>query len=194
MRGKDGSTAIPAKRCLRLALFAGLLGALLFLTPAPAQRLTPFKNYTRRPPRGVQYLKEVENRIYRQTNEARRQNGLPSLDREESLVATARAHSADMLRRKFFSHVNPDGLTPQERVLPTYTVPVSRTGENLWMGSGQDLTDKNLLARLIVDSWLSSPGHRQNLLNPDYTHMGVGVAVVGKEIRATQLFVREGLQ
>ena len=45
-------------------------------------------------------------------------------------------------------------------------------------------------ARVIVDSWMTSPGHRANLLNPDYTHLGVGVSLLGKEIRATQNFVQ----
>jgi uncharacterized protein YkwD len=35
---------------------------------------------------------------------------------------------------------------------------------------------------------MSSPAHRANLLNPEYTHLGVGVSLLGKEIRATQLF------
>ena len=46
------------------------------------------------------------------------------------------------------------------------------------------------MARVIVDSWMTSPGHRANLLNPDYTHLGVGVSVLGKDIRATQNFVQ----
>ena len=44
-------------------------------------------------------------------------------------------------------------------------------------------------SRVIVDSWMTSPGHRANLLNPDYTHLGVGVGVLDQEIRATQNFV-----
>jgi len=39
-----------------------------------------------------------------------------------------------------------------------------------------------------MNSWRSSPGHRRNILDPDYTHLGVGVAAAGGEIRAAQLF------
>ena len=67
-----------------------------------------------------------------------------------------------------------------------YSRTLARTGENIWSGHGFDYSDSKLIARVIVDSWLTSPGHRANLLNPDYTHLGVGVSVLGKEIRATQ--------
>ncbi len=146
--------------------------------------------YPRRTLRGIAHLKEVESRIFRLTNEARRKNGLGILDRDDSLREVARAHSDDMLKRDFFSHVNPDGLSPAKRLAPVYSSTVVRTGENIWGGSGHDYSDPQLMARVIVDGWLSSPGHRKNIMNPDYTHLGVGVSVMGKEIRATQVFVR----
>ena len=135
------------------------------------------------------YLKEVERRIYQLTNEVRRKSHLPPLDRDDTLVATARAHSNDMLLRNFFNHVNPDGKAPQDRIAPAYSRTLARSGENIWSGHGFDYAESKLLARVIVDSWITSPGHRANLLNPDYTHLGVGVSVLGKEIRATQNFV-----
>ncbi len=39
-----------------------------------------------------------------------------------------------------------------------------------------------------MNSWMSSPGHRENILGADYTHLGVGGTAVGLEIRATQVF------
>lgn len=174
-----------------LAIVLALALAPILEPPAWGQRLAPYKTYTRRPSKGVYYLQDLEKKIFRLTNEARRKQGLSPLAERETLVAKARAYSEDMLRRKFFSHVNPEGLSFKERVVPGYALPISRAGENLWSGTGQDLADKNLLARSIVDNWLLSPGHRKNLLHPDYTHMGVGVAILGPEIRVTQLFVRE---
>ena len=76
----------------------------------------------------------------------------------------------------------------KERLAPVTAATVSRAGENIWSGSGQDYTDSKRLVQIIVDSWMSSPAHRANLLNPEYTHLGVGVSLLGKEIRATQLF------
>jgi uncharacterized protein YkwD len=176
--------ARSGKALIPLAL---LMTLLLFLPPAWAQ-LRVITN-----PRGrssIKHLPEVERRIYQLTNEVRRKKHLPPLDRDNALVATARAHSDDMLRRDFFSHVNPDGKAPQDRIAPAYARTLARAGENIWGGHGYDYSDSKLMARVIVDSWMTSPGHRANLLNPNYTHLGVGVSVLGKEIRATQNFVQ----
>jgi uncharacterized protein YkwD len=171
------------KPAVTLAL---LLTILLGLPPAWAQlRVIPNPRGKVRP----LYLKEVERRIYQFTNEARRQYHLSPLDKDDTLVATARDHSNDMLTRNFFNHVNPDGKAPQDRIAPAYSRTLARTGENIWSGHGYDYTDSKLMARVILDSWMTSPGHRANLLNPNYTHLGVGVSVLGKEIRATQNFV-----
>jgi uncharacterized protein YkwD len=96
----------------------------------------------------------------------------------------------DMLVRHFFSHTNPDGLTAGERLKLFYSGPIYAWGENIWEGSNHSAVDPEALARRIMDSWMSSSGHRQNILNPDYTHVGVGVAVTGRDIRATQLFAK----
>jgi len=132
----------------------------------------------------IKHLREVERQILRYTNEARRKNSLPLVDWDEGLMSVARAHSDDMLRRNFFSHEN---FGP--RVAPVIAGTASRAGENIFGGSGQDYADARLIARNIVDGWMTSPSHRLNILKQDYTHMGAGVSVLGKEIRATQVFL-----
>ncbi len=178
-------------RTIRKQAFAWamLLAAVLFLPEAWGQ-FSAAKKPSRRSENRITHLKEMESRVFRLTNEVRRKKGLPLLDKDEALTATARAHSDDMLRRNFFSHVNPDGLSPKDRLAPVAAATMSRAGENIWSGSGQDYADSKLLARVIVDSWMSSPGHRANILNPDYTHVGIGIGVMGKEIRATQVFAQ----
>jgi uncharacterized protein YkwD len=163
-----------------------LLAPVFTLTQAQGQLVRPRKAFRGDTAR-IQHLRDLEARIFHLTNEARRKNGLAPLLKDESLAAAARDHSDDMLRRKFFAHENPDGVSIKERI-PAYSQSVSRVGENIWGGSGQDYSDSRLMARLIVDGWMSSPGHRANILNPDYTHLGVGVSVLGNEIRATQEF------
>jgi uncharacterized protein YkwD len=172
-------------------LSACLLAALLAFPEIGGDSQVAARISTRQPVRGdISYLKEVEKKIYRLTNEVRRKHGLLTLDQDNELAALARRHSEDMLIRKYFSHVNPDNLSPRDRLIPAYSLTFSRSGENIWSGSGHDASDSLLLARLIVDSWMTSPGHRANLLNPDYTHVGVGVAAMGREIRVTQVFVK----
>jgi len=169
------------------ACFFILLAVLCFppLPPAWGQGLLgPKKTAKLR----IQYLKAVEKEVLRLTNAERRKSHLPSLEADDDLTATARAHSDDMLKRDFFSHVNPDGKSPAERLMPSHSMPVAKVGENIWKGSRLDTSDAKLLARLMVDGWLTSPGHRANILNADYTHLGVGISLADKEIRATQLF------
>jgi uncharacterized protein YkwD len=96
----------------------------------------------------------------------------------------------DMLVRHFFSHTNPEGLTAGERLKSFYPGPIASWGENLWEGSNIAAVSPEALARHIMAAWLASPGHRQNILCPDYTHVGLGVAARGREIRATQLFAQ----
>jgi uncharacterized protein YkwD len=138
----------------------------------------------------VSYLYELERQIYRLTNAARRKHGVPSLTWETSLRNVARAHSVDMLRQNYFSHTSPDGRSPHKRIRSGYPFPVSNTGENIWMGTGHDPGNTSRLAHIIVNNWMSSAGHRENLLNQAYTDIGVGAAVQGRNIRVTQVFVR----
>jgi len=162
--------------CLALFLFLGqALGAKRIQRPQAV---------------GISYLPELEKNIYRLTNEARRKHGLSTLSWERSLCTVARSHSADMLHRGYFSHVDPDGKSPKDRIVSGYPHPMSLLGENIWSGSGRDLGDTRHLARVIVDNWVASPGHRKNLLNPEYTDIGVGVVYRGQDVRTTQVFVR----
>lgn len=130
----------------------------------------------------------MEEEVFRLTNEARRQHALPPLARDKDLAGAARRHSDDMLARGFFSHANPDGLSPSQRLPLGYAQALKRSGENIWRGSGQNTYDRRHPARTIMAGLLTSPGHRENILNPHYTHLGVGVAAWGQEIRATQIF------
>ncbi len=167
---------------------AVLIAALVVLPPASAQRM---KRYRNRPEaKGMVYLNDVEKGVYKLTNDIRRKNALPVLTNERVLCDIAREHCEDMLMRKFFSHVNPDGKSPHERIIRGYPYPLLATGENIWGASGSEPLETELLARIIVDTWMSSPGHRQNILNPDFTDIGVGVAAIGKQIRAAQVFAK----
>jgi len=142
------------------------------------------------PPGPFLHLTEVEKMIFHLTNEVRRRQGLLPLEDDPALDLTAWTHSDDMLRRGFFSHINPDGLSPRDRLARGLGAALLGCGENIWSGSGLNYGDSWRLARMVVDQWLSSPEHRENLLGPAYTHLGVGVCALGGETRATQDFVQ----
>ncbi len=130
----------------------------------------------------------AEQGIFDATNDQRARHGLPPLAPEATLRRAARAHSADMLARGFFSHDNPDGASAGDRIATRHRRLVGLAGENIWTGSGYGATPAAELARTIVEGWMSSPGHRANILRPEFTHLGVGIAAVGQEVRATQNF------
>ncbi|MEW6388012.1 MAG: CAP domain-containing protein [Thermodesulfobacteriota bacterium] len=139
---------------------------------------------------GIISLNQVAEFVYPLVNTVRRQHGLPALARDPGLEVVALTYSRDMLRRKFFGHTNPEGLSLMARLVSRYQQPFTKAGENIWTGSGYDLANAPLLARMMMQSWLDSPGHRDNLLDPRFTHLGVGVAARGREVRATQLFIQ----
>jgi uncharacterized protein YkwD len=142
---------------------------------------------------GGSYLPDLERTIFQYTNEVRRRSGVPPLTWETCLRDVGRAHSADMLARHYFSHESPEGSTPQQRILDGCRLPIDMTGENIWMGTNQR-GDTRQLARHVVDSWMSSPGHRANLLRPEFTDIGIGAVYNGKEVQVTQVFIRHRQQ
>jgi uncharacterized protein YkwD len=145
----------------------------------------------------IYHPKELERRIFILTNEARRRHALPPLTDDSALQATAREHCDDMIKRHYFSHTSPEGQTLGDRLKheePAVVRTMVRAGENIYMSSKLDSSDTPTIARLIVDGWMTSPGHRANILNDKFTHLGVAVAVAGQEIMAAQNFAEEKSQ
>ncbi len=72
-----------------------------------------------------------------------------------------------MIDRNFFAHNTPDGQTPFDR-MKAAGISYSSAGENIAAGQ---YSPQN-----VMDSWMNSPGHRKNILNPDFEYIGVGLA------------------
>ena len=102
--------------------------------------------------------------IVRAMNVVRARNGVPPLRVGRALTRAARAHSADMARRGYFDH----GAFVQR--LRSFGVRAPFIGENLASGPSP------LSAAAIVQMWIASPPHRQNLLDRGFRSIGVGVA------------------
>ncbi|MFV8185206.1 CAP domain-containing protein [Streptomyces sp. AF1B] len=101
------------------------------------------------------------------TNRERARAGLPPLTTDALLTTAAQAHSADMVTRVFYSHTSPDGSQPWDRAAAAGSH--RRTiGENIACGQRSPAE--------VVDGWMNSPGHRANILKPDFTHIGIGLA------------------
>lgn len=95
-------------------------------------------------------------------NEVRAAHGLAPLRPDATLQRAARAHSADMLRRNYFSH------GPMLARLASFGVRGPQVGENLAWGVGATAQ-----VRVVVRRWLASPSHRANLLRPGFRRVGI---------------------
>lgn len=140
---------------------------------------------------GISHPEALERKIFEFVNDERKKNGLSTLQPEGTLDTIARGHSDDMLARNFFEHVNPDGLAASDRIAIQHRRLIGLTGENIWMSSGLNPSEIDKLANEMMygeKGWMNSPGHRANILRPEYTHLGVGIAVKDLEVRATQNF------
>jgi uncharacterized protein YkwD len=132
----------------------------------------------------------IEDRLIALTNQERARRGLRPLERDANLRTIAGAHSRDMLVRRFVDHTNPDGQSAADRVGTSYRQLVALVGENLWSGSGLDPLSADAVATQALADLLASPSDRESLLRPSYTHLGVGIASAGRDIRVTQLFAQ----
>jgi uncharacterized protein YkwD len=101
-------------------------------------------------------------------NQQRLLNGLPALLVRAQLTTAARSHSVDMACNDYFSHTGLDGSTPLDRVLREGYYAFS-VGENLY--GGQLSTPDS-----VVTWWMNSGPHRANILNINFTSIGVGYA------------------
>jgi uncharacterized protein YkwD len=127
----------------------------------------------------------VELRAFEQTNVARAENGLPLLEWDADLCRMARAHSEQMALQGYFSHETPDGLHLKERARASGILHFRVIGENIAYNKGYD--DPGGFA---VERWLTSSGHRANMLYAGFQASAIGsyVAADGSTY-LTQVFI-----
>ncbi|MGY4927305.1 CAP domain-containing protein [Streptomyces sp. 900105755] len=114
------------------------------------------------------------------TNRERTRAGLRPLAADPQLAAAAQAYSTDMATRDFYSHTSPEGTQPWDRAAAAGSR--RRT-------IGENIACSQRSAAEVVEGWMNSPGHRANILKPDFTHIGVGFAGGGRAgTYWTQLF------
>ncbi len=108
-----------------------------------------------------------EDQIMELTNQERWDNGqLPPLKRNSLLDSSSESHTANMATRNFFAHCDLDtGDSPFNRIVDA-GYDYSYAGENLHAGSST--------AAGAIDGWMSSSGHRENILRPEFRELGVG--------------------
>lgn len=133
---------------------------LLTIRPDSNERVTlPFKVPTTRP------RPDLEKQMLDLVNQERVKAGLNPLAPDPELTEVARKHSADMFGRGYFAHDTPEGVTPFDR-MRSANVRFLTAGENLALAPTIPVAHTGLM---------NSPGHRANILRPEFGRLGIGV-------------------
>ncbi|MGB3312196.1 MAG: CAP domain-containing protein [Nodosilinea sp.] len=119
--------------------------------------------------------------LLRLVNTERQRVNAPPLVINDKLTAAAQRHAQDMATSRRMSHTGSDGSTMRSRIDATQ-YQWSTIGENVAMGQPT--------AAAVMSAWMNSPGHRQNILNPAFTELGVGSATGGGRLYWAQVFAR----
>ncbi len=118
-------------------------------------------------PRVLGYAANIApSEVIRLTNEKRAQNGLNPLAENSMLDSAALAKGNDMLAKGYWAHFGPDGTSPWSFFV-NFGYKYKYAGENL----ARDFSS----ASSAVEAWMNSPTHRENILNPNYKEIGIGV-------------------
>lgn len=120
--------------------------------------------------------------VIKYTNKERKKHGLPALKKHVRLEETAMIKAEDLYINNYWAHESPvhggvgDMLTKAK-------IKWTRAGENLAMGYSDP--------EGVVTAWMESPGHRKNILDDQFTHIGVGYFEEGKKKFFVQMFIRD---
>jgi uncharacterized protein YkwD len=127
----------------------------------------------------------IERKVFELVNARRRQYGLQSVIWSDTLEQAARRHSENMGINHFFSHIDLDGANVRDRV-NKFDLGWTGLGENLALNYG----GKNLVEQ-VVEQWMNSSAHRDNMLKATWTQSAVGVYIDGKgQYYFTQVFLK----
>lgn len=113
----------------------------------------------------VEVRADLEAEMLELVNKERVKEGLKPLKADPELTVVARKHSQDMFARGYFAHVNPDGKDPFQR-MDAANVKYKTAGENLALAQTLQIAHTNLM---------NSPGHRANIMSPDFGRLGIGI-------------------
>jgi uncharacterized protein YkwD len=135
------------------------------------QQVSPYENSA--------YDSEAERELLQMANADRAKSGLPPLKMDEGLVRAARAHATKMASQNQISHQFSGEPALTQRVASSSTLHLNRAGENVAIAESAEEAHVALMA---------SPGHRDNLLSPNFNVAGFGVLRNGHRIYVAQDF------
>ncbi|MGP1907194.1 CAP domain-containing protein [Metabacillus sp. JX24] len=147
--------------------------------PAPAQQQAPeAKEEAPKQEQTQAAVSEFEKKVVELTNAEREKQGLKPLQLDEELSKVAKEKSKDMQSKNYFDHNSPTYGSPFD-MMKKFGVEYTTAGENI--AKGQASPEE------VVQAWMNSEGHRKNIMNADFTHIGVGHVEEGNYW--TQMFI-----
>lgn len=127
-------------------------------------------------------LSAYEKQVAQIANEERAKNGLSALKINTKLSDVARVKAADMRDKNYFSHTSPTYGSPFD-MMKQFGITYRSAGENI--AKGQKSPES------VMNGWMNSQGHRENILNANYTEIGVGYVTDAKgNTYWVQMFIR----
>ncbi len=123
-------------------------------------------------------ITSYEKEVVRLVNVERTKRGLSELTYDWELSRVARIKSQDMHDSRYFSHTSPTYGSPFD-MMKSFGIKYRSAGENIARGQATPAA--------VVNAWMNSSGHRANILNSSFSHIGVGYVADGKYW--TQMFI-----
>ena len=128
-----------------------------------------FINYIHATSNVLGYATDITvDKLFKLTNQQREENGLKPLKYNDQLAEAAKEKGADMFAKNYWAHFAPDGsTTPWSFIL--------KSGYK-YEYAGENLAKNFMFSDGVVQAWMKSPSHRENMLRPEYTDVGYAIA------------------
>jgi len=149
-------------------------------------------------------IPDLEQLLHQSVNVERQGNDRERLQWDDALGNLARAHSEDMVKRGYFKHENPEGLTPMKRLLAAGYDKCRLVGENIHQNNlySRAITERkrttyewNTMEQIAAGTMkelMGSAGHRQNVLEKSFNREGIGIAISSDDkVYITQILCAE---
>ena len=148
--------------------------------PTQTNTNTPTTNKpaTAQPTQSNSSVSAFENKVVELTNAERAKQGLAPLTLDTELSKVARTKSQDMKNKNYFDHNSPTYGSPFD-MMKSFGISYTSAGENIAMGQ--------TTPEQVVQAWMDSQGHRENIMNSSFTQIGVGYVASGNYW--TQMFI-----
>ncbi len=151
------------------------------------------ESYTTKEERKIS-TEQIAFDIHYEVNEVRKLHGLKPLSWSSTITEIAKKHSQDMNERNYLSHISPEGEDVADRYEQANFVCKKELSNGDILKGGENLAEISYPDELtgmgsrIVQSWMDSPSHKQNLLFKEYGREGIGVVISGETLYITQNF------